>query len=810
MSDGCVAALLVSLLSACSGAAGGDGPGGTAASGHGGVGAIGDGGGVGAGGGGAGPGSAGMGGNATGETGGGGKGGQTVGAAAGRGGDPGNGGAGAGSAAGGIGGAGAGPQSDAGLSGTGGTPSPDGGVGGGTGVRVGTTVTVDATGKYTVTFKNPNWTFGGNLGAPATGIAVTTGSDALGAYSETTFGYAASGARQGRIRAYDQSPVVLFGEKGAAAVANTRNFPRLTTSPTVPHHLTYSDLPFGEYTLQGLTADSPWVFFDDAANAFILSAASHFMNVETRQDSSGAISSGIATTIATLPAGFEETSVLVADAGINRAYDDWGRALLRWGGKSPVANDATADLANFGYWTDHGGIYYYATATGADYQTTLKNVRTYFQQQGIPVGYFQLDSWWYPKGAVATWQGDGTSQRGGEYLYNADTTLFPSGLAVFQQSLGLPLMTHARWIDPASPYRSMYKMSANVSTDPAFWSMVATYLKGAGVATYEQDWLYLDALPLTSNLVDQDAFLDNMAQALGAAGINMQYCMPLPKHYLQSTKYGNLVTTRVSNDRFNRNRWRVFFYGNRLAAAVGSWPWSDVFKSSERDNLLLSTLSAGMMGVGDAIGSADVASIKRAVRADGVLIKPDVPIVLLDRSIVGEAKGAPDPTIATTYSQHPGGRATYVFGFTDSGTVSMSFTPAELGYTTSVFAYNVNGAAGRVLTPVQANTDSITDTAYYVVAPIGPSGIAFLGEKGKIAPLGKKRIATFSDDGTVAVSVSFGAGEGAITLQGYAPKAPTATAVAGTVGAVTYSATTKLFTVAVTPAGTSASVRLTP
>ena len=45
-----------------------------------------------------------------------------------------------------------------------------------------------------------------------------------------------------------------------------------------------------------------------------------------------------------------------------------------------------------------------------------------------------------------------------------------------------------------------------------------------------------------------------MAQAMKTAGINMRYCMPLPKHYLRSTKYGNLVTTRLSNHRFDQLR----------------------------------------------------------------------------------------------------------------------------------------------------------------------------------------------------------------------------------------------------------------
>jgi hypothetical protein len=397
--------------------------------------------------------------------------------------------------------------------------------------------------------------------------------------------------------------------------------------------------------------------------------------------------------------------------------------------------------------------------------------------------------------------------RGGEYLYQADTTLFPSGLASFQQSLGVPLITHARWIDTASPYRSMYKMSGNVSTDPAFWSKIASYLKSSGVTTYEQDWLNQLALPSTSNLTDQDAFTDNMAQAMASAGVNIQYCMGLPRHYLQSTKYQNLVTARVNDDGFSRNRWRVFFYTSRLAWSMGLWPWSDVFMSNQHDNLLLSTLTGGMMGVGDPINGADKASIMRAIRADGVLIKPDVPILLMDRTIVAEAQGKTDPSIATTYSQHTGGRTTYVFGFTSSST-SMSFTPAELGYSGSVYAYDVNHGTGRLLTAAQANTDTISDTAYYIVAPVGASGIAFLGEQGKLASTGAKRITDWSDDGTLAVSVTFASGETSVTLMGYAPSAPTATADTGGVGTVQYDSATKRFTVSVSPSGSSATVKL--
>jgi hypothetical protein len=570
--------------------------------------------------------------------------------------------------------------------------------------------------------------------------------------------------------------------------------------------VTYQDVEFGPYTLTGLTPDSPWVFFDGGANAFILSAASHFMNAQTTRDTGGNVTVGIASQIAMLPAGFETTAVLAADTGINQTYQDWGDALMKLAGKKRNPSDLSADLERLGYWTDNKATYYYSTEKNKDYQTTLKDVNTYFAGLDIPLGYMQLDSWWYPKGSANTWEGSGTN-RGGEYLYQADKTLFPNGLGAFQQSLGLPLVTHARWIDPASPYRSMYKMSANVSIDPAFWKSIASYVKSNGVTTYEQDWLNESALPSTSNLTDQDAFTDNMAQAMADAGLSIQYCMPLPRHYLQSAKYQNLVTTRVSTDGFVRDRWRTFFYGSRLAWSVGLWPWTDVFMSTEHDNLLLSTLSGGMTGVGDPIGSADKASIMRAIRGDGVLIKPDQPILLLDRSIVAEAQGKPGVSIATTYSQHTGGRITYVFGFTDSGG-SMSFTPAELGYAGSVYVLDVNHGTGRLLTASQANTDTITDTAYDIVAPVGPSGIAFLGEQGKLAAAGKKRISDWSDDGKLAVSVAFGARETSVTLTGYAPSAPTATASTGAVGAVQYDASSKRFTVVVMPAGGSATVEL--
>src|SRR5207248_8224591 len=131
-----------------------------------------------------------------------------------------------------------------------------------------------------------------------------------------------------------------------------------------------------------------------------------------------------------------------------------------------------------------------------------------------------LDSWWYPKGAQSMWNAPG----GGMYRYSADPVLFPDGLDGFHGKLGLPLVTHARWIDAASPYRAEYQMSANTVIDPAYWTNRMSYLHAGGVVMYEQDWLDQNALPAMNNLTDAEAFLGNMASAAQAEGMQVMYC----------------------------------------------------------------------------------------------------------------------------------------------------------------------------------------------------------------------------------------------------------------------------------------------
>lgn len=436
------------------------------------------------------------------------------------------------------------------------------------------------------------------------------------------------------------------------------------------------------------------------------------MVANTVMNSDSSIAGTIGSGIGSLPQNFTHQTMLAIGTGINSTFVTWGQAMTDLHGKVRPANDADVSLNKLGYWTDNGATYYYSYDSSKGYEGTLEAVKSQSDSLGIPLGYMQLDSWWYPKGSVDTWQGSGTN-RGDEYTYTADKTLFPNDLHAFQQALGLPLITHTRWIDPSSPYRSEYTISNNVSTDPRFWSTIMAYIKSGGVMTYEQDWLGADA-STNYNLTDPYAFMNNMASTASANGLTMQYCMALPRHYLQGTMYSNLTTMRVSNDRFGSNRWDEFLYDSRLGSALGIWPWCDIFKSTELNNLLLSTLSAGMVGVGDALGQVNKANLMQAVRPDGVIVKPDTSIVPTDETYISQAQGHMPAIVAYAGTNHTGLTTAYVFAYNRSSgsTQQATFTPNTLGVAGQTYVYNYVTKTGRLVNAGASFSDTVGSGFY--------------------------------------------------------------------------------------------------
>jgi hypothetical protein len=560
----------------------------------------------------------------------------------------------------------------------------------------------------------------------------------------------------------------------------------------LPYSQSYRSVPFSPAQFNTLSdaADSPWLFFDADDQAYLFSAADNFLLARSGLRGDGALTIGLDSGVGTLPAGFTQRALLVMGHGIQHVYQTWGQAMTTLHGKARPPNDADATLSRLGYWTDNGASYYYRHEPSLDYAQTLLAVKDDFARDNLPLGYLQLDSWFYPKGPSARWD----DKDGGIYRYAPAPELFADDLSGFQRRLGLPLVTHARWIDPASPYRSTYAMSGNVVTDPRYWDDRLATLASAGVVAYEQDWLGAQAQPIY-NLSDPRQFLGNMASAAARNGLSLQYCMPLPRHYLQSALYANLTSIRVSDDRFERGKWDAALYDAQLASALGIWPWDDVFMSTERDNLLLATLSAGVVGVGDPLGAHNADNLRRTMRSDGVLVKPDQPLVPLDQTYIADADGSQSPMLAAAASQHGAWRDLYVFAYPRGASPqSMSFTPAALGLDGSAYVYAVDAGTGTLLDVSAAYTTPLSGSAYFVVAPVGPSGIAFLGDAGRFVPLGRSRVSQLDDDGVLHATVEFAADEAPLTLRGYAPRPPRIEAEGATVAGVAYDAGSGLFT----------------
>jgi len=658
-------------------------------------------------------------------------------------------------------------------------------------------------GTYIIKTKNPQWTFAGKIAKPLNDLKILQSSDGIGNYKAVFFFWQDNCKKSGQIRIYEKKPVVIFSVTNLEAAEKTgRPFPELTTFPAGLYTLSYKPSAFAESTYSLMENGTPWIFFDDKADTFIISPASNFMVSSMLGNYQTKIASGFNSELSNLPKDYSHQTILVAAEGINNSFEIWGHALTDLYGKKRPANDADVTLKYVGYWTDNGAEYYYKYDLDKGYEGTLLAVKDYYDRNRIPIKYMQLDSWFYPKttaNAAGVFAETGTTtpppnptapkwdNRGGIFIYDADKTIFPDGLKGFQKKLNLPLVVHARWFDRKSPYHNKYKISGVGPIDPTYWNDTIARIVSDGVAVYEQDWLneiYFNSPQFPSTVYAADAFMDNMAKACKDNNITMQYCMAMPRHFLQGAKYSNLTTIRTCWDRFSWNRWSVFLYATRLASAVGIWPWADVCRSTEKNNLLMYSLSAGAVGFSDAIGNENKNNIMHCVRNDGVIIKPDQPVTPIDATYISDAQGMGKPVICTTFTNHQNGKTFYLFAysrnigaqfFPESDTIKFHFSPKQVGAAGDYYIYNYFTQNSQKINADESFEGFLAKNneycAYYIIAPVGKSKIALLGDKDKFVTCGKNRIKELVDSNQkLTAQVIFAKGEDKISLLGFAPK----------------------------------------
>jgi len=530
-------------------------------------------------------------------------------------------------------------------------------------------------------------------------------------------------------------------------------------APGHPHVLTYTVNAFSPPSREAVATTAPVVLYNDRLDVIIASPLQNFMD-SMQAPLEGGWMFGFGGMIEEVPAGASHSILIVSGKGINRTFEKWGELIRKWYGHQRTDPYQDVAVSKLGYWTDNGAYYYYKTAPGMNYHQTLIALKEYSDELGVPYGYFQIDSWWYPKAKSG---GLLSAFRGGALVWEPMPELFPRGLAAFQQELGLPLVAHNRWYDQQSPYCDRYECvyglgdkAPALPIEPEFWDEIMDNALSYGVEVYEQDWLVtqMNSIPwLRQGMGRAENWFDAMVRAADERGLTMQLCMASPEFFLQQLKHQNVTHVRTSGDYQARLLktyfWPRFHTTSMFAWAVGMYPFKDNFQTTPGQRLirsekwpfeeaLISALSGGPVGPSDKIGHTDLDLLMKTCRQDGVLLKPDRPATPIDLMFLDNKK----PWIVSTGSSHDIGESVYLAAFNirprETRDYSVSFSDLGLKGEYAIYDFRkkevILGAEKIELGKMKKN-----DACYYVLMPVLDNGMAVIGEADKFATLSRKR-----------------------------------------------------------------------
>jgi hypothetical protein len=504
-----------------------------------------------------------------------------------------------------------------------------------------------------------------------------------------------------------------------------------------------------------------------------------------------------------VPAGFASELALWGGRGVRETLEAWGAFLQARHGTRRPTRYADAALGRLSYWTDNGAVYWYRTEPGRGVGGTLAAVTEGLRKEGVPVHAVELDSWFYPHEVTRPLDAPEIDvPPTGCIAWEPRPDALPDGVDGLRARLGNPpLILHARHFSSRSPYfvRAPAWRDGDRAhpEDPAFFDALFAQAEAWGAIQVEQDWLvecFLGVRGLRERPGRARAWQEGLDRAAAEHGLSLHWCMATPADFLQTLTLPRVEAIRTSGDyRYvlgSASLWCWFLYGSAFARALGLWPYKDVFLSNPdgagRDGdphaeleALLAALSAGPVGIGDALGRTCREIVMRTCREDGVLVKPDLPLAPLERCYRTHAHLGAAPLVAETWSDHPAGRWTYLVGIHASRadeSLELEVAWPELAAAAPsgpVVAYDWR--RGRFEDPGARGLGyalAPREWRLHVLCPVLPSGIALLGDPGRYACAGDRRLRGVRalDDG-VAFEVLGAPGE-RVGLRGWSRRDP--------------------------------------
>ncbi|CAF1513373.1 unnamed protein product, partial [Adineta ricciae] len=525
---------------------------------------------------------------------------------------------------------------------------------------------------HTALYVDDKWYSSDDDSLPLTGISFAQGSDVnLGSWNETQLNYdlVHGGIHTkivGHIRQWQTNSAITFHlDTGDQILSNSIPLDMDSVRTVFPSfHIKqlheYDQLGFFTFAgemcgddskhagwwnsssqvITGGMTGGPVVLFDLTQHGendmIVLSPFSRFMATSLSQTDS-ILEYGVMGSMLTIPANYNHSMIIFySPNGINEGVREWGTMMRKAHNRTTEhrLNDLTINY--LGYYTDNGGYYYYNTEKGLNYEQTIIDV---YQQIHLPFHYLQLDSWWYYKGI-----GGGVTQ------YTPMPTIFPDGLqALHRRVENIPFAAHNRYWAFDTVYKQNYSFALDevhgtalpIGND-SFWFDLFTQTHDWGLILYEQDWLdhqTYNFTPLFTDIHLGHQWLISMGDAAEKVGMNIQYCMSLPRHILTALEAQRVTHARVSTDYAfhleqtrNAQQWAIGI-SSMFADAVGLAPFKDVLWSTKDQpgapyphspqevlpdrEILISTLSTGPVGPGDAINYTNSSRIMKCCRQDG-------------------------------------------------------------------------------------------------------------------------------------------------------------------------------------------------
>eukprot|EP00035_Acanthoeca_spectabilis_P036154 m.38040 g.38040 ORF g.38040 m.38040 type:complete len:863 (-) comp7769_c0_seq1:47-2635(-) len=523
----------------------------------------------------------------------------------------------------------------------------------------------------------------------------------------------------------------------------------------------------------GATSGEPLVLHNSEASprAIVMAPIDNFM-VSGQATLGDVVGCGIRSTVKSLPPQFEHSTVIVGGRGINRTLFALGDLLLSKGGKQRTDPESDFVLSHAGYWTDHGAFYYHSDSGFSNAEAALKAVKTDLKQRNIPLRYFQWDDWWMESNGDVP----------GMTSWTPIPTKFPSG---FTDWLGSPLSLYAPMYAANNDWVSAYEWKIDalhnrsaIPLDPKFYPDLFANGTKIGMKMFEQDFLCSTntGTSLTnSDLKSGQQWLDNMNSAAEEAGITVQWCMINPQHALASTRASRVTNSRGTADNTRNTATNIEPMGQNslLYFALGMFTSRDnvfttpsnveqtgcsgghcVEPTRHADNAV-AFLAGGPYGPSDGVGLTDRSIVMRTCRADGVLLRPSLPLATLDLAFT-KPTGKPNDNSAAplwwaAHDNHGALRWSYFLSINSDGAVSVD--PATLLWEDAAAAMaawvvdlesNVtqvtrvaSGSSFSVAaSPALPNGPGLTHVTF---APVLPSGLVLLGDTSRWATVSYRR-----------------------------------------------------------------------